>query len=294
MKVIIYTDGGADPNPGLGGWAAVLQSGGRERVLTGNDPWTTNNRMELQAAVAALSALERPSEVEFYTDSEYLSRGISEWINRWSEAGWKRKGKPIPNADLWQALWELKQRHEIVWQWVRGHAGNPMNERVDKLATAARQEISGDVAIDSTSPRLYVRASCKGNPGPGGWGVVLERGESTEQASGSESSTTNNRMELVGAIEGLQLLPTNSEVILFTTSDYVFSGATRWIKGWRARQWLKRDGKPVSNRDLWQELDRLTSNYRIQWISAKGDSRKKEQGLVEASQLAAEAIKVER
>jgi len=290
MQVTIFTDGGADPNPGVGGWAAILQAGGREKILTGNDPWTTNNRMELQAAVAALRALERPTEVKIYTDSEYLSRGISEWITRWNEQGWQRKGRPIPNADLWQELWKLEQEHDIDWQWVRGHAGNPMNERVDRLATAARQAVSPEVTIESYAPRLYVRASCKGNPGPGGWGVVLQRGNETEQASGSEPTTTNNRMELVGVIEGLQLLPGNSEVILYSTSDYVLTGATRWIKGWRSREWLKRDGKPVSNQDLWKELDRLMSIYRIKWVSSKGKSQDRSQGLVEASRLASEAI----
>ncbi|HUS93707.1 MAG TPA: ribonuclease H [Patescibacteria group bacterium] len=135
-----------------------------------------------------------------------------------------------------------------------------------------------------------MRASCKGNPGPGGWGVVLQRGNETEQASGSEPTTTNNRMELVGVIEGLQLLPGNSEVILYSTSDYVLTGATRWIKGWRSREWLKRDGKPVSNQDLWKELDRLMSIYRIKWVSSKGKSQDRSQGLVEASRLASEAI----
>jgi len=290
MQVTIFTDGGADPNPGVGGWAAILQAGGREKILTGNEPWTTNNRMELQAAVAALRALERPTEVKIYTDSEYLSRGISEWITRWNEQGWQRKGRPIPNADLWQELWKLEQEHDIDWQWVRGHAGNPMNERVDRLATAARQAVTPEVTIESDAPRLYVRASCKGNPGPGGWGVVLQRGNETEQASGSEPTTTNNRMELVGVIEGLQLLPGNSEVILYSTSDYVLTGATRWIKGWRSREWLKRDGKPVSNQDLWKELDRLMSIYRIKWVSSKGKSQDRSQGLVEASRLASEAI----
>ncbi len=230
--------------------------------------------------------------MKLFTDSEYLSRGITQWITRWNDAGWKRKGQPIPNADLWQELWKLAQAHEVEWQWVRGHAGNQMNERVDKLATAARQELVSKVIIDSDTPRLYVRASCKGNPGPGGWGVVLEQADETEQTSGSEAMTTNNRMEIVSVIEGLRLLPENSDVIVFSTSDYVLTGATRWIKGWRSRNWLKRDGKPVSNKDLWQELDRLMSVYRIRWVSSKGKSEDRAQALVEASRLAAEAVRL--
>lgn len=294
MLVTIYTDGGADPNPGIGGWAAILSAEGREKILTGNDPWTTNNRMELQAAVAALGALKQPADVNLYTDSEYLSRGITQWIQRWQSAGWQRKGKPIPNADLWQELWKLEEQHEVEWHWVRGHSGNKMNERVDRLARRARQEITPISDIESDAPRLYVRASCKGNPGPGGWGVVLERDKETEQQSGSEPKTTNNRMELMGVIEGLRLLPEDSGVNVFSTSDYVITGATKWIAGWRQRDWRKRDGKPISNQDLWLELDLLMRTYRIKWVSSKGQKGDRAQGLVEASKLAVQAIDLQQ
>ncbi len=288
MKVIIYSDGGADPNPGIGGWAAVLQYGPHEKVLTGHDPKTTNNRMELQAAISALAVLKRPSEVEFHTDSQYLRQGITEYIDKWAANQWKLKGgKPVSNADLWQKLSPLVKQHEIEWYWVKGHAGNPMNERVDQLARQARLEITPAAQIDEDAPKLFLRASCKGNPGPGGWGVVLEEKGETEQISGSEPKTTNNRMEIQAAIEGLLLLPTGSQVQLFTTSDYLFQGATQWIQGWRKRQWTKRDGKPVVNDDLWQALDQLMGNYKIQWINAKG---KDLVGLAEASKLAVSAV----
>src|SRR5688572_12054548 len=117
--VTIYSDGGADPNPGIGGWAAVLRYGDQEKVLTGSEAHTTNNRMELTAAIEALKALTRPSEVAFHTDSEYVRRGISEWIEKWAAKGWQRRGEPIPNVELWQTLWQLAKRHQIVWHWVR-------------------------------------------------------------------------------------------------------------------------------------------------------------------------------
>ena len=108
MTVTIYTDGGSDPNPGIGGWAAILQYGEHEKVLTGNDPDTTNNRMELSAAINALQALNRRTEIEMYVDSEYVRRGITEWIDGWAKRDWKRKGgSPVPNADLWKTLWAL-------------------------------------------------------------------------------------------------------------------------------------------------------------------------------------------
>ncbi len=289
-QVVIYTDGGSDPNPGIGGWAAILRFGKHEKVLTGNDPEATNNRMELTAAIRALEALKRPCTIDFYTDSEYLRKGITEWIDDWAAKNWKKKGKPIPNVDLWQTLWPLVKTHEISWHWVKGHAGNEYNERVDRLARKARLEITPPEVIDPNIPRLFLRASCKGNPGPGGWGVVLEEGEDTEQASGSEPRTTNNRMELTAAIEGLLLLPPDSEVQIFTTSDYLYQGITQWIRNWRKRNWMKKGGEqPVANSDLWQALDELAENYTIRWINAKG---RELTGLEEAGKLAVNAIQM--
>lgn len=293
MVVTIYTDGGADPNPGVGGWAAILRAGGREKVLTGNEPSTTNNRMELTAAIAALEALKRPSEIEFHTDSEYLRRGITEWIGEWQEKGWQRKGKPIPNADLWQSLDALTQLHRINWHWVRGHSGNPLNERVDRLARNARLAITATAPFDEEAPRLYVRGTCKGNPGPGAWAAVLELGDQTTQISAAEPSTTNNRMELAAVIGGLSLVPEGAQVHVITISDYVFMGASRWIHGWRKREWKKKDGRPVSNQDLWQELDRLLEMYDVHWINGKGVAEQFELGLEETAKLARQALSLE-
>lgn len=289
-NVIIYSDGGSDPNPGIGGWAAILRFGKHEKVLTGNDPEATNNRMELTAAIRALEALKRPCHITFYTDSEYLRKGITEWIDGWAAKNWQKKGKPIQNADLWRALWPLVKTHEIEWHWVKGHSGNKYNERVDKLARAARLEITPGEVIDPNVARLYLRSSCKGNPGPGGWGVVLEEGSDTEQVSGSDPHTTNNRMEITAAIEGLLLLPPGSEVQIFTTSDYLFQGITQWIRNWRKRNWMKKGGEqPILNADLWQALDKLAENYAIRWINAKGQTLA---GLEEAGKLAVSAVTV--
>jgi ribonuclease HI len=135
--VKIYTDGACDPNPGPGGWAALLLSGRQEKVLSGKEAYTTNNRMELTAAVQALSSLNQTARVDFYTDSEYLRRGITEWLPDWRRRGWKRKSGKLANIDLWQALVASLKEHEISWHWVRGHAGNPLNQRVDNLARKA-------------------------------------------------------------------------------------------------------------------------------------------------------------
>ena len=135
--VIIYTDGACEPNPGPGGWAALLLFGKREKELKGAEPNTTNNRMELTAAVYSLSALAEPCRVDFYTDSEYLRRGITEWLPDWRRRGWKRKSGKLANIDLWQALEASLKEHNITWHWVRGHAGNALNQRVDSLARKA-------------------------------------------------------------------------------------------------------------------------------------------------------------
>ena len=139
-KVIIYTDGGAKPNPGPGGWAALLIYNGVEKVLSGGEKNTTNNRMELTAACEALEALKRPCEVEFYTDSEYLKKGITEWLPNWAKKNWRTSNrKPVLNQDLWERLHAATERHQIRWRWVKGHATNPYNQRVDRLATNARE-----------------------------------------------------------------------------------------------------------------------------------------------------------
>ena len=303
--VTVYTDGGADPNPGIGGWAAILRSDEAgeadqadqaersEKVLFGHDPQTTNNRMELTAAIEALRALPPRSQVTLYTDSQYLRRGITEWIDHWAENGWQRRGgKAIANVDLWQKLWPLTRQHEIDWRWVRGHSGDPLNERVDELARRARLAITDDEEIAEDIPRLYARASCRGNPGPGGWGVVIERGDETTQVSGSEPSTTNNRMEIRAAVEALKEIPGGGEAQLITTSDYLYQGATRWIHGWRKREWQKKGGKPVANADLWQALERQMERVRVHWISGKGEEFADAQGLEEAGRLAREALDI--
>jgi ribonuclease HI len=137
--VTIYSDGACEPNPGPGGWAALLIFGKHEKELWGSEPDTTNNRMELTAAVQALEILKQPCRVDFFTDSEYLRRGITEWLPDWRRRGWKRKAGKLANVDLWQALENGLQEHQISWHWIRGHAGNRNNERVDRLARKSMQ-----------------------------------------------------------------------------------------------------------------------------------------------------------
>ena len=145
-RVLIHTDGACLGNPGPGGWAALLRFGGRERELSGAEADTTNNRMELMAAIAALEALSRPCKVALYTDSRYVQQGIGEWLPRWQARGWRTAdGKPVKNQDLWQRLAAAAAGHQVDWHWVRGHSGHADNERVDQLARAAAETLRSRV-----------------------------------------------------------------------------------------------------------------------------------------------------
>jgi ribonuclease HI len=142
-KVEIFTDGACKGNPGPGGWGVVLRMGHHEKELSGNAPDTTNNRMELTAAIRALEALREPCHVHLHTDSRYVIDGITGWIFGWQKNGWKNAAKkPVLNADLWQELWAATRRHRIEWIWVKGHDGHPENERADRLASDAALSIA--------------------------------------------------------------------------------------------------------------------------------------------------------
>jgi ribonuclease HI len=142
--VVIYTDGACSGNPGPGGWGAIMMSGPHRKEISGGEANTTNNRMELFAAIAALEALKRPSQVDLHTDSSYLRNGITQWIHGWKRNGWRTADrKPVKNAELWQRLEEATHRHQITWHWIKGHAGQPENERADELAREGMAPFQG-------------------------------------------------------------------------------------------------------------------------------------------------------
>ncbi len=140
--VVIYTDGACRGNPGPGGWGAVLRAGEHEKELWGGEPLTTNNRMELMAAIMALEGLKRPCKVELHTDSKYVMQGITEWIRGWKARGWQTADKkPVKNDDLWKRLDAARLRHEVKWNWVKGHSGHPQNDHADRLANRGIDEL---------------------------------------------------------------------------------------------------------------------------------------------------------
>ncbi|NLE52435.1 MAG: ribonuclease HI [Chloroflexi bacterium] len=293
-QVTIYSDGGAAPNPGPGGWGAILiAANGAERELSGGEPRTTNNRMELTAAVEALRVLKRPCAVEFYTDSEYLRRGITEWLPAWQVAGWQRKGgHDVANTDLWQVLDVESRRHQIAWHWVKGHAGNRYNERVDRLATAAREKIAPpDAPREALEGEAQIAIRVSALPGgAGGWAARLALpGNDVETITGRAAATAN-RLELEAALAALQALPDDTPACVFCPSDYLYQGITRWIKGWQARGWTTKTGDPVKNADLWRALDATAAARPVEWAPARQATPDLADGL---DQLAAQAARGE-
>ena len=140
--VVIHTDGGCSPNPGVGGWGAILESGGHKKELKGGEISSTNNRMELMAAISGLESLKYPSVVDIHTDSQYVRDGITKWINNWKRNGWRTASKePVKNVDLWKRLDAALHTHKVRWHWVKGHAGHDLNERADELACEAIAEM---------------------------------------------------------------------------------------------------------------------------------------------------------
>jgi ribonuclease HI len=298
--VTVYTDGGCDPNPGAGGWGALLLFSGHDVELCGNAPQTTNNQMELEAAVAALAYLDGRYErcqIELHTDSQYLRQGITQWIDDWFARGWKTKnGQTVKNQDLWRRLYELTHAHQVRWHWVKGHAGDPNNERVDYLATQARLRLAGD--HDTASPssparsehaELSIGVSCQGSKGVGGWAVVLRTGEQRRILQGREEQTTSNSLALRAATEGLCALGSPRTVTAYATSDYLCKGASQWVRGWRQNGWRTRSGDPVQNHAQWEALLQAAEPHQVTWQLVK--SKNLTDDLTEAKRLATQEAK---
>jgi ribonuclease HI len=227
--------------------------------------------------------------VALHTDSEYLRRGIQEWLPNWQARGWRTSGrKPVQNQDLWQALATEAERHEVEWRWVRGHAGDALNERADQLARAAipRPTLPHD---DEDAVHLFPRASCLGVQGPGGWAVVVRRGDQITSQSGSIAEATANEMELRAAIQGLKALTQPGRVHLYTVSKYLHQGITRWVAGWQARGWRTKQGQPVRHKALWLTLQEALAERQVQWHVLPAGERPPESE--QAATLAAQAAR---
>lgn len=272
-EITLYTDGGAEPNPGFGGWAAILidPATGASKELSGGEAGTTNNRMELTAAIRGLESLLRPCRVRLFTDSQYLRKGVTEWLPGWMARGFRRKDGVLQNEDLWRRLAELVERHEIHWQWIKGHSGNRYNERADELASLAiraqRRAAGGVDKRPGTDAEVYLRVSCAG--GRGGWAALVRHEGQERILSGSKAPATANQLDLLAALAALAALPPGLSVAVHTGSDYLRHGASRWLEGWKRRGWKTQEGQPVQNRELWQKLDAALQSRRAEWPGVK-------------------------
>jgi ribonuclease HI len=263
-EVTIYTDGACDPNPGPGGWGAVLlfPDGGSPRELSGGDENTTNNRMEMLAALEALKALPEPARVVLFTDSQYLCWGMKQ-LAAPGLFGGAEVGEGVKNGDLWQELARAAAHHRVECRWVRGHAGDRWNERAHALATKAVPTcplpLDDDEAI-----HIFTAASCVAASGPCGWAVLLRYRQARKLLSGHEAEGSANRMHIVAVLRGLEAIKRPLPIHVYTTSEYL-RDAINWIPGWQARDWRTTEGKAVSHRDLWEALVEQARPYTIRY-----------------------------
>jgi len=272
-EVIIYTDGACDPNPGPGGWAAILLFGAHRKTLSGSEPRATNNRMELQAVIQALTALKRPCQVRLCTDSEYVRKGITEYLTRWKAKGWVTSDKKsVANRELWEALEVALHRHTVEWQWVKGHAGDPLNEEVDRLAVSMipRAALPLD---DEAAIHVFTGVSCLGAQGPGAWAVAIRNGSELQELNELERETSANRLHVLAVARGLAATPAGSKVHIYTPSDYVAQGAERWAKTWQAHGWRTKDGQPVKHQVVWQSVLAEAEQRAVHWHCLKDAAR---------------------
>lgn len=268
--VTLYTDGGADPNPGPGGWGVVIldDASAEPRELSGFEAQTTNNRMELTAAVRGLASLPAGSQVTVFTDSKYLQKGVTEWLAGWIARGWKRKTGELLNEDLWRELATGIRRHEITWKWLKGHAGHKHNERADRLATLAlrRGTGAGEVATEpERSPadaEVFLRVA--GGPAGGVWAAVVRHGLGERILSGRAPGSAN-ALDVAGATMALESLPEGLTVDVWSGSDYLRNGAREWLAAWRRRGWMTASGEPVQNRAGWERLERALASREVRW-----------------------------
>jgi ribonuclease HI len=266
----------------------ILRHGRDIQEINGGEEKTTNNQMELRAAIEGLRALEDGHTVELYTDSEYVRKGITQWMKKWRSNGWQTASKkPVRNAELWQELSAELERHEVRWHWVKGHSGDRWNERADELASRAIPRLPLPVD-DPKAVHLFLGVAHSGKMDAGGWSALMAFGDSEKTISARVPGASANQMHLQGAVAGLAELKRPVRVHVYTVSDYLKDGASTWLGGWRSRGWRTREGRPVAHAKLWQQIDRLQQRHRVTWHVASRDLLPEE--MVEAKRLAKEVL----
>jgi ribonuclease HI len=265
--IALYTDGSASPNPGPGGWAAILVEAGARRNLSGHEARTTNNRMELRAAIEGLRAVPRSARVRLHTDSQYVRLGITSYLPSWRANGWKTRARqPVANQDLWQALDETLQGREVTWVWVRGHAGHALNEAADRLARHAIPKVKAKPRPAPHEPeacQAYLAVSA--TPSHARWAIILASAGREESFEGEVRGATANALILHAAVQALRRSPKQSALTISAGARYLVDGASHSLVRWRANGWRTAAGAPVQNKPLWEEIARLSEGRNVRW-----------------------------
>lgn len=282
---VIYTDGSCFPtNPGTGGWAfAVSAPDAKVWLTSGSDSWTTNNRMELTAAIEALRSCASGEHVQLHTDSQYVKNGITSWIAKWKRDGWVRgkARKSVLNKDLWQKLDEENQRVQVDWHWVKAHAGNKLNELVDRAARDAADELfkslperekQSIVGVRSTDELrvdgpAYGIAAARYKKGPWAWAYMSNFGDPLDIEARVQPDCSVNETMLLGSIALLRRFPDGSRHAIVLGSPYLYNGLTDWMPFWKMNDWRKGDGKRPVAVELWMALDREASRLDCVWYA---------------------------
>ena len=271
-ELVIYTDGACSPNPGPGGWGAViLRDGSVISELSGAEESSTNNRIELTAAVEVLKSIKEAARIDLYTDSVYLKNGITDWINKWQLNDWRTADrKQVKNSDLWRQLLDQIEHHQVQFHWIKGHGADPHNIRADELAVAARKgegsaagSESSSLSLSADHIHLFTGVTCKHTARVGGWSVILNWRTHVKILGEGCQNRSANQLYLVSVINGLTSLKKELPVDVHTHSGYLYDGATNWLSGWKNRHWRTREGEEVSNKELWLQLDDLLSRYKV-------------------------------
>ena len=266
----VYTDGACNPNPGPGGWGVViLYPDKKNKVeLNGGEIDTTNNQMELMAAIKGLETFkDSHNNIVLYTDSKYIRKGITQWIDLWKKNGWQTSEKTcVKNKSLWTQLDEANKKHKIQWKWVKGHAGNRWNERADELARKGIPKGLNALPLeDQNAIHIFTGIAFSTKKKIGAWASYLRFKTHTKNICGTIENTTSNRMHIISAIQGLQLIKKQYPIHIYTVSDYLKDGASLWMFNWQKNNWQTKEGNSVKHKDLWSTLIQQTEPYDISW-----------------------------
>lgn len=272
-NILIYADGGAKPNPnGEGGWAALTICDGQIEEMSGAESDTSNSRMKLMAAYMALESLEDASKVELHIDSPYVKNGVTRWMAKWIENGWRMtKGQPVQNQDLWEGMYEMIETHEIRWHWTKDkdYTPNIYAMRVEELVTAAREHFTAPPMVALTAegvPKVDVSIYVMSSFRRGSWGAVVVTPSGAEELQGYEANSTGNQAILIACAKMLESLSAPHSIAIYSSNEYLINGMSKWLRGWIKNNWNTASGEPVKNQEQWRRLLAITQSHRVTWI----------------------------